>query len=348
MLNMRDRIINISCLIALIICGVSCQWEQFSASGLAKENEKYNDLTFADSLTGYLGGERMSSFVEVNHEWRSTNMTVLYKTIDQGKSWVKMPLNLVGSVDKILTLGDTLIVLLQHVSSNSVYILRSIDGGRNWSTIFSDTKGIYIRDIKFNKPNKGYILIDDSKKSVLLKFNSNRWDTIFTLSNGYSHSKIIQNKLFSVIPNYTTGESIGVLVTDITTLQYHLLHFDKPYSIWASTADDKFLYLSAYDNKAGKILKISDNDIKTIGFKEYSDYHASQIFVYKNTWIAVASRNKDAAFLGVIHHFLISKDNGQSWTLEDFPESMYLDPAAIFEDKFFIAYCGMDFFQIRK
>lgn len=345
---MRRQLPYILAVILLTSCGSSDNWKKIASQGLPQKDEGYNDLIFVDSLTGYLGGDRMISLGEVNNQYRFTNRTVLYKTKDQGKSWLKMSLDYKGSVDKIFAFKDTLVVLLQDVTSDSVYILKSKNYGENWEELLAAPRGVYIREIQFPNADNGFIVTDDCNKTFLLKLQNNKWDTVLNLTNDHYHYKIIQNKIFSLIPERATANSSGVLITDIETGQNNELLFDKPYFIASLTSYEKYLYLAVSDKNTGKILKVTDSEIKTYDFGKYSDYQPDQVFIYNNTILAIANRKKDVAFLGVIHNLLISKDNGQSWTLEEIPDPMYLKPATMYKDKFFMTYCGTGYIQIRK
>lgn len=329
-------------------CGNSNNWKKFPSQGLPQKDEGYNDLIFVDSLTGYLGGDKMISLGEVNNQYQFTNRTVLYKTKNQGKSWLKIPLDYKGSVNRIFAFDDTLVVLLQDVTSDSVYILKSENNGRNWEKLFSTPKDVYIREIQFAHADNGFIVTDDRSKSFLLKLQNNKWDTVLNLPNDHYHYKIIQNKIFSLIPERATANSSGVLITDIETGKNNELFFDKQYFIASLSSYEKYLYLAVSDKNTGKILRVTDSEIKAYDFGKYSDYQPDQVFIYNNTIVAIANRKKDVAFLGVIHNLLISKDNGQTWTLEEIPDPMYLKPATMYKDKFFMTYCGTGYIQIRK
>ncbi len=345
---MRRQLQYILAVILLTSCGNSDNWKKFPSQGLPQKDEGYNDLFFVDSLTGYLGGDRMISLGEVNNQYQFTNRTVLYKTKDQGKSWSKLPLDYKGSVSRIFAFKDTLVVLLQDVTSDSVYILKSKNHGENWEILLSTPKDIYIREIQFTNADNGFIVTDDRSKSFLLQFSPNKWDTLLNLPNNHYHYKIIQDNIFSLIPERTTANSIGVLVTNIKTGKTKELLFDKPYFIASLTSNEKYLYLAANDKNIGTIIKVTEDKIDVADLGNYSDYQPDQVFFHDNTIMAIANREKDVAFLGVIHNLLISKDNGKTWALEEIPDPMYLKPATMYKDKFFMTYCGTGYIQIRK
>lgn len=342
------QLITIIVVFLLASCNNSNHWTEFSAQGLPEQDEGYNDLIFVDSSTGYLGGSRTIILSEKNNQYQFANKTVLYKTQNLGKSWVRLPLDYKGSVESIFPFGDTLILLLQDVTADSVFVLKSINEGKEWKEIFAKPKKVYVRATRFTNPDSGFIITDDSKETFLLKLYNGKCDTILKLSNDHYHIRIIQNKLYSLIPKQSTANSVGISVTNIKTGDEKKLLFDKPYFICDMKTLKNILYLAVQDKNKGRILKVSDNKIKTINFSKYSDYLPDQIFVYKNTILIKVFQQKDVAFLGVIYHLLISKDNGQSWSLEKFPYSMYIKPATMYKDNYFISYCGVGRIQVRK
>lgn len=329
-------------------CDRSDNWKQFQSIGLPQKDESYNDLVFTDSLTGYLGGNSMIAIGKVNNQYQFIHRTVLYKTKDQGKSWLKIPLDYPGSVNRIFAFNDTVLVLLQDLLSDSVYILKSKNHGKNWEMLLSAPRNVYIREILFTNSDNGYIVTDDRRQSLLLKLQLNKKDTILNLPNNHYHYKIIRNKIFSLIPDQTAANSRGILIKDMETGEKKELLFDKPYYIASSTFYEKNLFLAASDNNTGKILRLTDNEITTYDLGKYSDYQPDRVFAYHNTIVAIVHHTKDVAFLGVIHHLLISKDNGQSWILEEIPAPMYLKPATMYMDQFFMTYCGTGSFQMRN
>ncbi len=345
---MRRQIPYILAIIFLNSCSNSDNWNKFPSHGLPQKDEVYNDLIFVDSLTGFLGGDRMISLGEVNNQYQFTNRTVLYKTRDQGKSWSKIPLNYKGSVSRIFAFKDTLVVLLQDVTSDSVYILKSKNYGENWERLLATTKDIYIREVQFTNAENGFIVTDDRSKSFLLQFQLNKWDTLLNLPNNHYHFKIIQDNIFSLIPEQASANSIGVLITNIKTGKTKELFFDKPYFIASLTSYEKYLYLAASYKNIGAIIKVTKDEIDVTDLGNYSDYQPDQVYFHDKTIMTIANREKDVAFLGVIHNLLISKDNGKTWALEEIPDPMYLKPATMYKDKFFMTYCGTGYIQIRK
>ena len=305
-------------------------------------------MIFSDSLTGYLGGGRMISVGQGNGQYQFTHETVLYRTEDQGKSWTKISIDYRGSIDRIFSFDKTLVALLQDVTSDSVYILKTQNNGENWEQMFSTSKENYIREIKFTDPDNGFIVSDNRNNSFLLKLHNNNLDTILNLPNNSYHYKIVGNKLFSLIPEKSTANSTGVLITNIETFESKEIDFNQPRYVTSLTSDEKHLYVAVSNKSSGEILKVSDGDIEIITLGDYSNYQPDRVFANGNTILAFANRQKDVALLGVIHNLLVSIDNGQTWALEEIPNPMYLKPATAYRDIFLMTYCGTGNFQIRQ
>ena len=334
---MKKTIIIFILPILIYSCNGSKKWDEFAAEGLPDFDEEYYELCFTDSLHGYLGGH--FSDIDINDQ------TVLYETNDQGKSWTKLPLNYDGSVYRIFAFKDTLTVVLQGVFMDSVYVMKSIDHGQSWKKIFSTNRDIWIDDIYFNNSNHGSIVTGDK---YLLELQNNAIDTILKLPNTNNKFTISENRVYSLIYSNDIAGNLGVEITTIGTGESKKLYFDKPYWISSSIVSGNTLLLAADYENSGKIIRVTDSTITGIDFGNYSNYLPDQIFAYGNTIAAVVSRREDASLIGVTHHFLISKDNGTTWTLEEMPNSMRVNPATMFKDQFFMSYSGVRKIQVRK
>ncbi|MFO0356185.1 MAG: WD40/YVTN/BNR-like repeat-containing protein [Sphingobacteriaceae bacterium] len=345
---MTKQLLKILASILLTSCGISDNWVSISSQGLPQKDESYNDLIFEDSLTGYIGGNCMIPIGNLKNQSKFINQTVLYKTKDLGNSWLKIHLDYKGSVSKIFSFKDTLVVLLQDAISDSVYILKSNNIGENWQILYANQKNVFIKEIQFINSNNGFIITNDRDKSFLLKFHSDKWDTLLNLPSNLIHHKIIQNKLFSLITESNSANSLGVLITDIYTGEYKKLFFEKPCYITSITKDENNLYLSADHQNVGKIFLITSNEIKTYNLRNFSKNIPEKVFVNKNTIIAITCRHEDISILGGSHKILISHDNGKTWSLEELPNSLDPKPAFLYKDKFFIT-SGLqkNSFQIR-
>src|SRR5436190_14808822 len=105
------RILIIFFVAILTSCSSNPHWKEFAAKGLPNKDDHYNDLIFINDSIGYLGGWRTKLLKQTGDNYQFTDSTILFKTLDRGKHWYKIPLNYQGSIDKIIIFNDTLIGL---------------------------------------------------------------------------------------------------------------------------------------------------------------------------------------------------------------------------------------------
>lgn len=338
------KLLNLFFLLFLFSCSSNDHWNDFKADGLPDRDENYEDILFYNDSSGYLGGDRTIVPEETSDSHLYSNRTVLYKTTDRGKSWKQIPLDTNGSVSKIFCFHDTLIVLLQDVSTDTSHILQSTNGGNTWSSLLSFIRKNYIRDIYFESPDQGFIATDNRESQQLLQFNKNKWDTVLKLSNESYRHKIFNDRIISLLGN--TNE---VLITDYRTLKQTVVPFDSPYFVGSLTRDKNTLLFACHDSLTGKILRLTNDKFETISLGQYSNYFPQTLFAYGNTIMAIVYQREDVAFLGVIHSLLITHDAGKTWKLEDLPSSLSAEPAFMYKDRFFISSClPPGFIQIRQ
>jgi len=338
------RVLLVLLLPLVCSCSAGNNWQEFKADGLPTQDEEYEDLLFVNDTLGYLGGSKLTL---VGNKQDFKNEAILYKTKNKGKTWQQVPLNYEGSIEKIFAFKDSLILLLQDVTIETNYILKSTDGGKSWKEIFSYSKGSLIRDIHFDTSVSGKIIFDSKEGQYILGYNEIQWDTISILPNNYFHHRIFNNKVVSLIPEGLSANSIGISVT-VPHNKNNKFNFDKPYYIASSSKVGNDLLLAAQVNEKGKIIKFSNNKIEYIDFGDFAEYKPDNIFSSGKTIIAIVSRDKDAAFLGVIHAALVSNDNGKTWDLEELPNPLAYKPAFLFQDNFFISNALVGQFQARQ
>ena len=342
------RILTFVALCALLgACRSHEPWTRFVAEGIPASEESYNALLFTDSTTGYLGGHRMIKTGEVNGQYQFTDRTVLYTTKDRGQSWSRLPLDYKGSVSRIFPFGDTLLVLLQHVSADSVHILRSPDRGASWQELFSTSRDNYIRELHFTDPRHAHLILDNRQTQYLLSYNHNRWDTVLVLPEDCDRHRIFDHTVMSLITESSTGHSNGVLITDIASGKARKLPFDRSYYVSSLTKSNNGLLLAASRKDSGRVLVVTADSVRVIDLGPHAAYEPREVLASDDTFIAIASRQKDAAFLGVIHHLLLSTDKGRTWSLEELPDPMFIEAPTLAEGGFFMVYCGAGAFQLR-
>jgi hypothetical protein len=341
-------------LLILFSCNGNTHWTKFNANGIPDQGESYKDIVFINDSVGYLGGSKVTLLNEPGHDSTESN-AVLYKTIDKGKTWKQIPINVQGGIEKIFAFKDALIVLFQDVTAKKNYILRLFDNGKVWNKLFEYDQNNYVRAILFKNAESGIIEIENklAKNQYLLSYNSSmsKWDTIKVIQDNYNQHKIGKDCLFSLIPTDTiSADSKGVLITSIKNKTSQILSFDKPYYVSCSaTDDDQDYWIAVNDNhNNNKMFKVSNGKLEIIQFGSFSNYEPSAIFVYNRTIITIVNHKEDVAFLGVIHEDLISTDNGKTWVKEDLPGSLIVKPACMYKDKFFITVSSPGFFQLRN
>lgn len=322
-------------------------WKEFSAKGIPVKDEGYNNIVFVSDSMGYLGGDRTVMLGKIGNGYKFTKNAVLYKTINQGKVWSEIPLNYKGSVDRIFSFGDTLVLLIQYVTCDTNYIIKSINGGKSWVKIFSSLKKNWIREIYFTNSISGKIIVD-SRNENLLSYNGNKWDTLLNLPENYYFHKIFSDKLVSLIPCPNSKDYQGLLITDLASKKTKQILFDKSYDVASLVKNKDDLYLAVSNGNKEGLLRLTERGLEVISLGIYSNYELNEIFAYQNLIVIIAYRQEDVGFLGVIHNILISHDAGKTWTIEKSPSSMYLTPAVLYKDKFFMTYCGAGLFQITQ
>jgi hypothetical protein len=338
------------CLCVLTSCWTGFNWTQFQAEGIPGKDEDYNDLIFVNNDLGYMGGSHLTLSGDI---WRDTiknihHTPVFYKTNDQGKSWSSIPLPFNGSVQKIIPIADTLILLIQDpVQTYSSYIIHSEDKGKHWKVLLSLPSPAQIIDVSFTSLTNWKVLFADRVKSYLLGFNGVKTDTLITFNN--NPDKILNNKIIRLLPRGpNTVDFIGYTVTDVKSSKSKAILFDKPYIINSETLIGDALFIAVRNNKQNEILKLNLNGFEIISLGNYSDFVLHTIVGYGNTIMALGNRKGDVGPFFVNNTFLISKDAGKSWSKEHMPDDLYNKPVNIFKDQFFISYAGTGAFQIRK
>ncbi len=243
---------------------------------------------------------------------------------------------------------DTLVLLIQHVTADTIYILKYSKPGKEVEQILSYPNSHFVRGIHFESPTSGKVILDDRKEQSLLSYNGSKWDTLLALPKNHYRHTIYEDRVVSLIPERGTGLTKGILVTDILTQEKKEVLFATPYAIASQAKAREELYLAASSGEKGKIIKYSGGKISEIELGEYAEYRPDEVFAFGNTIAVVGNRQKDVAFLGVAHSFLLSKDGGKTWVLEELPNPLSFSPAFLYRDQFFISSEFTGHFQIRK
>src|SRR5690606_2964372 len=129
----------ITILLLYVSCGTNPNWKQFSGNGLPDQDETYKDIYFVDEQTGYIGGRHLTLLDSKSEDTINfQNTAVLYKTLNQGKDWKQIPLPFLGSVEKITSFGDTLLLKIQ-TDNDTTLLIQSHNSGKDWRNLLTLT-----------------------------------------------------------------------------------------------------------------------------------------------------------------------------------------------------------------
>lgn len=77
-----------------------------------------------------------------------------------------------------------------------------------------------------------------------------------------------------------------------------------------------------------------NDKVYEIDLGAFANYNVKEPYVEDSLIVIDGFYDEDAAFLGVIHTFLVSYDFGETWTEEDAPSSMYTNPCDLKNGRF--------------
>jgi len=338
----------IATLILFVSCGTNPKWRHFAGEGLPEQDESYEDLYFVDEQTGYIGGSHLILFDSKSiNKINFHTSAVLYKTLDQGKNWKQIPLPFLGSVEKIISFHDTLLLKIT-TDHDTTLLVRSNNNGKDWRKLLTLTKYAGIVEMEFESNTNGRLLMTDGQKEYLIMYHNNRFDTV-QIFQGNSPRTFLRDYVISLINIPSTAHYSGYFLTDIKTGSIKEIKFDKNYLISSHYKYKNSLYLAASINNVGYILKLGESGYEKIDFGDFSKYIPDKIFVYGDTIMVIGFRQDEVGPIGTIFSFFISGDGGKTWDKEDLPSPMCIEAPTIYEDKFFIsAACPPGEFQLRQ
>lgn len=335
-----------SMLFLFISCGTDSNWKQFVGNGLENHGDTYNDLYFVDEQIGYIGGMQLNLFEpKSNNTINFQNTAVLSKTVNQGKDWITIPLPFLGSVEKITAFDDTLILKVK-TDNDTTLLVQSDNNGKSWKNLMILTNHARIIDMEFTTSTNGRVLTTDRRKSYLVIYHNNRFDTIQTFQNT-SPRTFLKNKVVSLKNVPSTGNFSSYFLTDLETIEVKEIKFDKSYFVTSHYRDNDTLYLAASVNNVGCILKLTETGYQKIEMGKYSKYQPDEVFAYGNKLMAIANKRDEVGPIGVIRSFFLSNDGGETWKKEELPSPMCILAPTIYKDKFFISRSCPSGFQLR-
>jgi hypothetical protein len=343
------RPVSITTLLLLFIsCGTNHNWTQFAGNGLPDQDETYKDIYFVDEQMGYIGGRHLTLLDSRSEDTISfQNAAVLYKTLNQGRDWKHIPLPFLGSVEKIATFGDTLILKIQ-TDNDTTLLVQSNNDGKDWRNLLTLTKYAGIIEMEFTTSTNGRLLTTDRQNKYLIIYHNNLFDTIQIFRENYPWT-FLKDKVISLKNDPSTADYISYFLTDIKTGTTKEIKFDQGYFISSHYRYNDNLYLAASKNSVGYIMKLNETGFEKIEFGEFSKYEPDEVFVYGDKLMTIGNRQDEVGPIGVIRSFFISNDGGKTWNKEDLPSPMCIEAPTIYKDKFFIsAACPPGFFQVRR
>jgi len=322
-------------------------WNKFQGKGIPTSNESYDKLTFLNESIGYLGGEETVITGRTEKKVNFVQKAVLYKTVDQGNSWSKVNVDQEGNITEVFPFKDSLIILNQSLY-NEPNILLTTNNGSDWIELVKLTNKQYVRAISFSNSNEGYFITDDKKTIQVYRLNvdTRDIDTLFTLPNNHYKITIGKRSIYSLMPD-KNADSKGVLITNIETGIIEEVEFDKPYYVESMALDENqelFLALD-YENAESKVISIINGKIAEYNLGVLSDYSLGKTFVHKDWIMIIANQRENMSMPGVTHKLIMTKDKGKTWTVNELPDPLYTKPGFLFENNFFMTYCGNGIFQ---
>lgn len=329
-------------------CSTNPNWRQFAGNGLPDQDETYKDLYFVDEQTGYIGGRHFTlldskSVDTINFK----NSAVLYKTLNQGKDWKQIPLPFLGSVEKITSFGDTLLLQIQ-TDNDTTLLVQSNNNGKDWRNLLTFTKHAGIVEMEFATSTNGRLLTTDTQNEYLIIYHDNQFDTVQKFQEN-SPWTFLKDYIISLKNVPSTADYSSYALTDIKTGSIKEIKFDKSYFIASHYKYKDNLYLAASKNNIGYILKLNETGYEKIEFGKFSKYEPDEVFVYGDKLMTIGNRQDEVGPIGVIRSFFISTDGGKTWDKEDLPSPMCIEAPTIYKDKLFIsAACPPGFFQVRR
>ena len=233
--NKSRLIVSVTLLTQLLLCSFAfSQWIQVYSHTPA---QSCYALKFFDSNTGYHSG--------VLYNGSTLN---IYKTTNGGINW--MAQNSGFTAQRFMAIEilhpDTV-----FICGNYGKILRTYNGGQNWTTVHSDTN-IQLWAMKFVSPDTGFVA---GSSGTILK-TTNKGDNWFTIPSGITNA--FQGMYFL---NSTTGYICGsLLVLKTTDAGASWVNLNAPFGSFEMNTDIFFIneMTGWFSTNSGRVVKTTD------------------------------------------------------------------------------------------
>ena len=221
----------------------------------------------------------------VNDEvvWVSGSNGTVGKSVDGGATWEWIVVKGFESRDfRDIEAFDKDCVIIMAISEPA-HILKTMDGGKNWKVVFTDsTKGMFLDAIDFYNNRNGMVVGDPVNGKVFLAYTKNKGDTWIKFNGGKKQRRWVTND----------GEaffaSSGTNINYLKKGSYRLVSGGKS-SRWFDEAGDHALSIVQGKESTG----------------------ANSIATYMNQYAIVGgdfANDKDTT-----RNCIITKDGGRNW-----------------------------------
>jgi photosystem II stability/assembly factor-like uncharacterized protein len=319
---MKKILTNYLVLILLVSCGQDEHWRTISPKGL---DGQFNDILFINDSTGWIVGSKMELSLK-NQDG------LICKTVNGGQTWTPTFAGK-GSFKFIRYVDDTLFSI-KHIFKEDSYeevnsvVAKSTDNGRTWKEI-SEIPGI-VKQFSFSNSETGYSITKDNES------NTNDWKLLKTSDAGTTWTQLnifnnVQSGVFVdsiFFINQYQGTSLLTYDTQRETLytemfpsnfKSELITKDKNENVWIIGSNNgKFVLLKREGPNTFK--EILFNQVKNgqpHDFYTYADIADNRIYLITGDGTSI---------VGVTHRFFKSEDLGKTWTEEEIPFNLTVEP----------------------
>lgn len=326
-------------LTACIHSNTNTCWTTIEANGIPAEHINFSVVNYANDSVGYVGGTLIDNVPALN--------AIIYKTLDRGKTWAPITLGHHGSIWNLQAFNDTLIYQVEHDVSMLSCIFSYYNG--RFDTLYKAAKDERVRYMHFTTARKGYLVLEKVSSSIspyIVRITNGLVDTIATLPHyGFYKHAYSNDTIFSISMD---GENTSTLAaTSILTGKTVSSAINgRVFNCWVDN-NGNLLYTVKVGN-ADQVYRRTSGKTTRIVLGAYAGYSVSEVMAKDSFMLAIATKPEDVAPTGVIYRALTSTDDGKTWKEEELPSPLQFSPTFLFDDCTFVAFGGLNRFQIRK